>query len=99
MAAKLFRIAAVQMKFRQTLPENVEAICRFIAETAQVRSDVVLFPECALTGYNVNFRRIARPEIEAGLRTVAEAARFHRCNVLLGAPTFALRTQAIEDHQ
>lgn len=90
MAAKPLRIAAAQMKFRPTLPENVEVISRFIAEAAQAGSDIVLFPECALTGYNVNFRRIAQPEIEAGLSAVAEAARSHRCNVLIGSPTYAL---------
>jgi predicted amidohydrolase len=91
MAAKILRVAAAQLKLRQTLAGNLEVICRFIAEAAQAGSDVVLFPECALTGYNVNFRRIAPPEIEAGLRAVAEAARYHRCNVLIGSPTHALR--------
>lgn len=89
MATKLLRIAAAQMKFRPTLAENVEVICQFVDEAARAGVDVVLFPECALTGYNVNFRRIAPTEIEAGLRTVAEAARSHRIHVLIGAPTFA----------
>ena len=66
MATKALRIAAAQVKFRKTLPANVEVICRFIGEAAQAGSDAVLFPECALTGYNVNFRRIAAPEIENG---------------------------------
>jgi len=76
------------MKFRRTLPENVELICRFISQAAHRDSDVVLFPECALTGYNVDFRRFARSEMEGGLDAVANAARTHRCNVLVGSPTF-----------
>ena len=76
------------MKFRQTLPENVEVICRFISRAARRNSDVVLFPECALTGYNVDFRRLLRGEIETGLKAVADAAGTHRCNVLIGSPTF-----------
>jgi N-carbamoylputrescine amidase len=89
MAAKLLQIATVQLKFRRTLPEQVELICRFIAEAARLRSDAVLFPECALTGYNVDFRKLARAEIENGLKAVAEAARANRCHVLIGSPTFA----------
>ena len=89
MPMNLFQIAAAQLKFRQTLAENVESIRGFIAEAARTGSDVVLFPECALTGYNVDFRQIARGEIESGLKAVADAARTNRCNVLLGSPSFA----------
>ena len=87
----MLRIAAVQLKFRRTLPENVELVCRFISQAARQGSDAVLFPECALTGYNVDFRRFARSEIESGLKAVADAARACRCNVLLGSPTFVRR--------
>ena len=48
----------------------------------------MLFPECALTGYNVDFRQFTRNEIGSGLKAVAKAARDHRCNVLIGSPTF-----------
>jgi omega-amidase len=76
------------MKFRRTLPENVDLICRFISRAARRDSDAVLFPECALTGYNVDFQRFARSEIDSGLKAVADAARTYRCNVLIGSPTF-----------
>jgi len=89
MPAKILHITAAQLKFRRTVPENVELILRLVAETARAGSDVVLFPECALTGYNLDFHRFARGEVEDGLKTVAEAARAHRCNVLVGSPTFA----------
>jgi predicted amidohydrolase len=85
------RIAAAQLIFRRTLPENIESICRFVADAARTGSDAVLFPECALTGYNVDFRQIPVGEIEAGLKAVAAAARAHRCNVLVGSPTFSRR--------
>src|SRR5258708_3264595 len=60
MPAKVLQIAAAQFKFRRTVPENVELIRRIIAEAARAGSDVVLFPECALTGYNVDFHRFTR---------------------------------------
>lgn len=66
-------------------------ICRLITEAARAGSDVVLFPECALTGYNVDFRRVTRVEVEDGLKTIKSAARTHRCHVLIGSPTFAGR--------
>src|SRR2546426_2660485 len=89
MRAKVLQITAAQLKFRRTLPENVERIRRAIAEAARAGSDVVLFPECALTGYNVDFGKTARGEIERGLKAVSDAARAHRCHVVIGSPTFA----------
>src|SRR4051812_19554920 len=86
---KVLHIAAVRLKFRRTLPENVDLIRRFIDQAARAGSDAILFPECALTGYNVDFRRIASPEIENAAKIIAEAARAHRCYVLIGSPTFA----------
>jgi N-carbamoylputrescine amidase len=88
MPAKVLQIAAAQLKFRETLPENVELICRFINEAARAGSDAVLFPECALTGYNVDFHGLARGEVENGLKAVSQAAKTHRCHVLVGSPTF-----------
>jgi predicted amidohydrolase len=95
MAEKTLRIAAAQLKFRRTLPENVDLVCRFIADAAQIGSDVVLFPECALTGYNVDFEKLSAKELESGLGTVADAARSHACHVLVGSPTF-MRGPAIQ---
>jgi len=86
--ANVLQIAAAQVKFRRNFPENVELICQFISQSARSGSDAVLFPECALTGYNVDFHRLARSEIENGLKAVADGARAHRCNVLIGSPTF-----------
>lgn len=89
--AKTLQITAAQLKFRRTLQENVGLLRRCITEAARAGSDAILFPECALAGYNVNFRELARNEIENGLRAIAGAARAHRCYVLLGSPTFVGR--------
>jgi N-carbamoylputrescine amidase len=89
MPKKVLHVTAAQLKFRRTLPENVELIGRFVAEAASVGGDAVLFPECALTGYNLDFRKLQHGEIGNGLKAVAESAREHRCHVLIGSPTFA----------
>src|SRR5205823_2044605 len=89
MPKQVLHVTAAQLKFRRTVPENVEIIRRFIADGARAGSDVVLFPECALTGYSVDFHRLTRREVENGLKAVADAARAHRCHVLIGSPTFS----------
>src|SRR4026208_2234565 len=89
MPRQTLHIAAAQMRFRQTLAENVELIEEFIAKASRAGTDAVLFPECALTGYNVKFRQFSPDDIASGLQAVASAARAHRCNVLIGSPTFS----------
>jgi predicted amidohydrolase len=91
MSAKLLKIAAAQLRFRRTSEENLAQILKFIADAARTGNDVVLFPECALTGYNVDFRKVAPAEVENGLRSIAVAAKAHRIHVLIGSPTFAGR--------
>src|SRR5262245_59141298 len=86
MPKSVLRVAAVQMKFRQTLMENVQLIRGFIARAALAGIDAILFPECALTGYNVDFRQLAQGAVEDGLEAVGSVAREHHCYVLIGAP-------------
>jgi predicted amidohydrolase len=88
MPARRLRIAAAQLKFRPSVPENVALLAQFIAQAASKGNDAVLFPECALTGYQVDFRQLSPATIEAGLNAVARLARQHRCHVLVGSPTF-----------
>src|ERR1041385_3417565 len=89
MSDSVLRIAAAQMQFRRTPPENIELICRFIVEAARAGCDAILFPECALTGYNVNFHSFLPGEIEHRLKAIARAARGRRCDVLIGSATFS----------
>jgi predicted amidohydrolase len=49
----------------------------------------VLFPECALTGYHIDFHKVKRGEVENGLKTISDAALVNRIHVLIGSPTFA----------
>ncbi len=80
-------VAAAQIKFRATISENLAAICSFIQKAARKNCDAILFPECATTGYNINFSQINR-DLEQALKTISTVARQNKINVLLGSPTF-----------
>ncbi|HTG45003.1 MAG TPA: carbon-nitrogen hydrolase family protein [Verrucomicrobiae bacterium] len=88
MSSEVLQITAAQLKFRRTIPGNLELIRGCIEEAARAGSDVVVFPECAITGYNVAFGRFAPSEIQDAIKVVAKAARACRCHVLIGSPTF-----------
>src|SRR5690349_7328835 len=86
---KTLLVAAAQMRFGASVPENVENIRCLLGSV--IKADAVLFPECALTGYNIDFSKLRPAEIEMGLTAVAQAAREFNCNLLAGSPTFERR--------
>lgn len=82
------RIAAVQMKFAPSLGSNLAKIEAALATAVRDRADVVLFPECATTGYNRDFSSLSRTEVRAALDHVGSLAAKFKVNVLLGSPVF-----------
>jgi predicted amidohydrolase len=91
MKAKRLAIAVAQMRFRASIAENVSWMSEAIRSSAKAGAEVILFPECSVTGYNCDFATVSRAEIDAALQTIASAARSARCYVLVGCPTFAER--------
>lgn len=59
------RVAAVQMAPRLgDVPANVEAVLSWLKKAAEARAQLVVFPECALTGYAFDSREEAIPHAE-----------------------------------
>jgi predicted amidohydrolase len=79
------------MRFRRTTAENVAWITEVIRSSAKAGAQVVLFPECAVTGYNGDLGAVSPSQVEAALERIAGAARAARCHVLVGCQTFAGR--------
>lgn len=90
-AAKRLRVAAVQMEFAPTIEGNLAAMERLVAEAARRRSKVVLFPECATTGYAYDFARLRPAEVRHALDSVSQLAARYGVNVLAGSPVFGHR--------
>ena len=91
MAKTRLIVAVAQMKFRAGIDENVSWIAEVIHSSAKKGAEAVLFPECAVTGYNCDFARISPSAIDAALAKVGRHARATRCSVLVGSPTFTGR--------
>ena len=75
----ILRIAAAQMHVTDDIAANVQRITVAIAQCAAKGSELVVFPETAVTGYSpaIGHGREADewPAIRQGLRTIAQAAR------------------------
>jgi predicted amidohydrolase len=83
------RIAAVQMKFAPTIAGNLAKIAAALDQARRRRADAVLFPECAVTGYSYDFRRLRPPEIRDALGVLGALARETTTNLLVGTPLFS----------
>lgn len=83
------RVAAVQMRFAPTIPGNLAKIAAALVRARRRKADAVLFPECAITGYSYDFRKLRPDEVRDALRVVGALARQARTNVLVGSPVFS----------
>lgn len=86
-AGKL-RVAAVQMRFAPSIAKNLAKMEAAIRRARSRRADLVLFPECATTGYRFDFTKLRPGEILEALAQISGWARAHAINVLAGTPLF-----------
>lgn len=85
------RVAAVQMVFAASVPDNLAKIESAAARAAGEGADAVLFPECATTGYACDFGSLKPDAIQSALRVVSALAARLKINLLVGSPIFAGR--------
>ena len=88
MKTRRLAIAVAQMKFRASIRDNVSWLTQVIHLSVKAGADAILFPECAITGYNCDFTTVSRSQINAALQTLKSEASAARCYVLVGSPTY-----------
>ncbi len=91
MTPTCLRVAAVQMIFADSLSGNLEKIERAASRAAEAGADVVMFPECATTGYAYDFATLKPAELRRTLRVVATIAAKQKVHLLVGSPIFGGR--------
>jgi len=91
LSPKRLRVAAVQMTFANSMPDNLDKIERAAIQAANEGADAVLFPECATTGYAYDFGCLKPAALRQALHEVAAVATRLRVNLLVGSPIFSGR--------
>ena len=85
-ATNSFRVAAVQMRSSRILTDNISRITNSIHKCARKGARVVVFPECALSGYFGDVvRKLSAEEIAAAEAQVAEACRAAAIYAVVGS--------------
>ena len=86
---KNFTVAVAQAPQSSDLGENLRVIGRFAALARKARAHLLLFPECALTGYGPRHHESSATfdadAIEAGIEEVRELARSSGMAILIGS--------------
>jgi predicted amidohydrolase len=85
------RVAAVQMKFADSIDGNLRKIEQAATLAAQSGADAVLFPECATTGYAYDFSGLRLADMRDCLQAIGEIAAELKTNLLIGSPVFCGR--------
>lgn len=82
------RVAAVQMRSSHDLAANIAKIDEQLAKCANDGVRVVVFPECALTGYfdDTFMQGITVAQLQNAEQQVAEACRRHNMYAIVGTP-------------
>jgi predicted amidohydrolase len=85
---RTLRVAAAQISITDDIAGNLRTILAAIQRQADRGSEVILFPETALTGYSPTIGRGRQasewPTIERALATIAQAAQEHGIWVVVG---------------
>ncbi len=81
-------LAAAQLRVGLGIEENVETICRRVRQRDEAGFDLIVFPECAVIGYDTGFIRGNRKAIQAGVREIARTVKEAGCYAVVGTPTF-----------
>lgn len=85
------RVAAAQLKFAPTIEGNLAKIAAALEQARRRRADAVLFPECAVTGYSYDFRKLSPGDIRDALKVLRGLARHLGMNLLVGSPVYSGR--------
>ncbi len=87
-SAPQLRIAAIQMRSTRDLAKNIRMIQQHIARCARDGARIVVFPECALTGYFDNdfMHAFSAEQLADAEKLVAEACRMHKVYAIVGTP-------------
>lgn len=87
-AAVTLEVAVVQLRSSTNLVENAERIANYIQKAATNGADVVVFPECALSGYFEDvITRLSSADLQRAEERLAQACKQSGAYAVIGTPS------------
>lgn len=85
------RVGVAQLNSTPSIERNLARIATAVREARRKRASVLLLPECAITGYGIDFARLNRTALREALWEVGRLAASHQMTLLVGSPVFVGR--------
>jgi predicted amidohydrolase len=82
------RAGVAQNVLSDKIDRNIKKLSVFVKQAADLKLDILCFPECSLTGYMRDFHDIRKGDIELALGIIHEQAVRCNLNLLVGTPYF-----------
>jgi len=82
------KTGVAQIALSDKIDTNMKKLSAFAKQAADLRLDILCFPECSLTGYMRDFHDIRKGDIEMALGIIHEQAVGCNLDLLVGAPYF-----------
>lgn len=80
------KITLAQIKLTNSINQNLKKIINYIKLADKKKSELMCFPECALTGYTRNFNNLNFPVIEEKIRVLKVLGQKKKINIIIGLP-------------
>ena len=88
-SAVTIKVSAVQMRSSSNLQANVDKICQFIQTLSAQGTQILVFPECALTSYTTSvITSTSQSALAAALETIRVDCDSHNVYAIVGSPEF-----------
>ena len=88
-APAVLRVAAVQLRSSADLRANVAKVKGFLAECAEKKVEIAVFPECAVSGYSKEgIQTPSAADFAAAEREIAAACKEHSIAAIVGMPVW-----------
>ncbi len=86
--ARRLTVSVVQFRSTKDLADNVKRHCDYIRQCAQEASNVLVFPECSITGYFTDaVTKATAEDLAAAEAEIGAAAKEANVHVIAGVPT------------
>jgi len=82
----LVRIGVVQFQLSNSIEGNLKRIIEFTRKAIKKKIEILCFPECALTSYITDFKKIDYDKIERVMSLLRKLARKEKINLIIGTP-------------
>jgi predicted amidohydrolase len=80
------KIGVAQIRLSNQIRKNLDKIARFSKKASKRKIDILCFPECSVSGYVRDFKKLDFREIEKKIEFLKNLVKKEKINIIVGVP-------------